>query len=60
MLGFNIIAGAGTGKVLTSDNNGNGTWAASTGSNFWLNDTGNVGISTAYNIGVAPSRRRIH
>lgn len=25
-LGFNIIAGAGVGKVLTSDSSGNGTW----------------------------------
>ncbi len=53
MTGFNIVSGAGSGKVLTSDVNGNGTWGtAGAGSNYWRNDTGNVGINTIYNIGI--------
>lgn len=32
MTGFNIVSGAGSSKVLTSDASGNGTWATVTGS----------------------------
>ena len=32
MTGFNIASGAGTGKVLTSDSSGNGTWGTVSGS----------------------------
>ena len=53
MTGFSIISGAGTGKVLTSDSSGNGTWAVNAAaSNYWINDGGNVGINTAYSIGI--------
>ncbi len=53
MTGFNIVSGAGSGKVLTSDVNGNGTWVTGgAGSNYWLNDAGNIGIGTGYNVGI--------
>ncbi len=61
MTGFNLTGnGAGAGNVLVGNGIGVGTWmAASTlgvtgasGTNFWLNDTGNIGISTAYAVGI--------
>ena len=53
MLGFSMSTGAGTGKVLTSDVNGNGTWAVGgAGSNYWTLDVGNIGINTTNNIGI--------
>jgi len=50
--------GAANGYVMVANSVGVGTWmAASTlpgtgATNYWLNDTGNVGINTSYNIGV--------
>ena len=48
-----------SGYVLTaSDGNGDATWSpsSSVGTNYWLNDlTGNVGISTAYAVGIGTS-----
>ena len=54
MLGFSMSTGAGTGKVLTSDVNGNGTWAVGgAGSNYWTLDVGNIGINTTNNVGIS-------
>jgi hypothetical protein len=58
MTGFNIANGAGSGKVLTSDASGNGTWgAAGAGSNYWLlnGGAGNVGINTINAVGIGTS-----
>ena len=55
MLGFNMASGAGLGKVLTSDTNGNGTWGtAGAGSNYWslTAAAGNVGVSTTNTVGI--------
>jgi len=59
MTGFTLTGnGAASGNVLVGNGVGVGTWmpastlATSAGSNYWLNDTGNVGINTTYNIGL--------
>ncbi len=60
MTGFTLTGnGAAAGNVLVGNGVGVGTWmpagtlATTSGSNYWLNDTaGNVGISTAYAVGI--------
>ena len=60
MGGFTLTGnGAGAGNVLVGNGVGVGTWmpastlaTSGSSSNYWINDTGNVGINTAYNIGV--------
>ena len=50
--------GAGNGYVMVGNSVGVGTWmpastlATGSGSNYWLNDTGNVGIGTIYSVGI--------
>ncbi len=52
--------GAANGNVLVGNSVGVGTWmpastlgvSGGSGTNYWLNDTGNVGISTAYAVGI--------
>lgn len=53
MTGFNIVSGAGAGKVLTSDSSGNGTWGTNSGTNYWTTGTGgNIGIATTNTVGI--------
>jgi hypothetical protein len=53
--------GAANGNVLVTNGVGVGTWmpastlSASGGTNYWLNDTGNVGVSTIYAVGIGTS-----
>jgi hypothetical protein len=58
--GFTLNLNPSSGYVIVGNGVGVGTWmAASTlptsggsGTNYWLNDTGNVGISTIYAVGI--------
>ncbi len=61
MTGFTLTGnGAANGNVLVGNSVGIGTWmpastlgvTGASGTNFWLNDTGNIGISTAYAVGI--------
>src|ERR1019366_3360154 len=55
MTGFNLNSSTGAGYILTDvSGTGAGTWqaAAAGGTNFWINDGGNVGISTIYAVGI--------
>lgn len=53
MTGFNMPTGASNTFVLTSDANGNGSWAAAgAGSNYFTNSGANTYLSTGTNLGV--------
>jgi hypothetical protein len=60
MKGFTLNLNPNAGYVLVGNGVGVGTWmpastlltSGGSGTNYWVNDTGNVGIGTSYNVGI--------